>query len=156
MIIPWFRNNLCTCCPRLDLPEPGICCSVYAANTRFHLHKQDTYKYMQIFVTGSAQQENTFSSRQTYDYSSRMRQMTPTYHLGLKEICKQKHRHTNTSCAFFTYVLTQIQEVWTNIQRYIYMIFLEKWSKQPPEKVAKNHLINIIKLWEIWCFSGMC
>jgi hypothetical protein len=36
------------------------------------------------------------------------------------------------------------------------MTFLEKWSKQPPEKVAKNHLINIIKLWEIWCFSGMC
>jgi hypothetical protein len=75
---------MCTCCPRLDLPELGICCSVYAANTRFHLHKQHTYRYMQIFVTGSAQQENTFSSGQTYDYASCMRQTTPTYHLGLR------------------------------------------------------------------------
>jgi hypothetical protein len=66
---------------------------------------------MQIFVTGSAQQENTFSSGQTYDYTSCMRQMTPTYPLGLKEIYKQKHRHTNTSCTVFTYVLIQIQEV---------------------------------------------
>ena len=35
---------ICTCCPRLDLPEPGICCSVYAANTRFHLQKHTNLK----------------------------------------------------------------------------------------------------------------